>query len=427
KGFVLGFTCIIAGNGLRRMKFLRIEDSLPISKLTFNLFLPALLFAKTSKASLSLSLWPVAVASFVTHGVLVAVVLVATRYLVESKSFRGHSCLCLLGANVAFTYPLVLSSPVLAETLFPKMIVWDTFGNAFVVFVVDYVIAMNYAPNKEATADEVQGIVPLQGVPVEESFGLELADDVSIGTVIWSDGNGNVGESRKRANSRYADVLGNESEDEQLDATAPDPSQFVDEDDPEKPGPSTLGRRSTQMQLSPTGVLAEALAHSGGHELRSSNGRQELLGGIRKVATNLPFLGQMLGLIANLSGLRMPGPLDDLIESLSQPYSALLFILLGLNLRWAIIRPKWAVIAKLLLARSLLMGSAALLLQLLPILPDEHSRHAVLLALVCPVARVTMSYVLDFGYNSSLHAAFMATSNVFAFSLLFALIVTFTS
>eukprot|EP00931_Biecheleriopsis_adriatica_P028196 TRINITY_DN16853_c0_g1_i2.p1 TRINITY_DN16853_c0_g1~~TRINITY_DN16853_c0_g1_i2.p1 ORF type:complete len:329 (-),score=33.72 TRINITY_DN16853_c0_g1_i2:4-990(-) len=149
--FTFGISCIFAGIILRQRKFLRTEDSLPISKLTFNLFFPALLCVKTWKTPLSSDLWPVGLVSFVVHLMICVCVFVLSGCIPirnPKSGFRGQLILCLQGCNIGFTYPLVLASTHLAETVFPRLLLWDLCGNSPLVLFMNYIIAMKLAPVK---------------------------------------------------------------------------------------------------------------------------------------------------------------------------------------------------------------------------------------------------------------------------------------
>jgi len=55
-------------------------------------------------------------------------------------------------------------------------------------------------------------------------------------------------------------------------------------------------------------------------------------------------------------------------------------------------------------------------------MPSSSMLKGALIALFCPVSGVSMKYVLDFGYDSSLQAATMSTSNVLSLLILAGLI-----
>eukprot|EP00931_Biecheleriopsis_adriatica_P028197 TRINITY_DN16853_c0_g1_i3.p1 TRINITY_DN16853_c0_g1~~TRINITY_DN16853_c0_g1_i3.p1 ORF type:complete len:456 (-),score=67.39 TRINITY_DN16853_c0_g1_i3:147-1514(-) len=434
--FTFGISCIFAGIILRQRKFLRTEDSLPISKLTFNLFFPALLCVKTWKTPLSSDLWPVGLVSFVVHLMICVCVFVLSGCIPirnPKSGFRGQLILCLQGCNIGFTYPLVLASTHLAETVFPRLLLWDLCGNSPLVLFMNYIIAMKLAPvkNEEERRRILQEStqVPVEVIGATSDRGDQSEAKTSARPRLSSKGHieeskqqlpkpkepEDKGEEAPVSRSQADKPVGASTEDE-LELSTVQVDVPVREDGSDSPPRSGSSR-----------VLAEALSQSGGHTFIRGLWNLQGVTMIKKVLTNLPFTGQLIGLVANLSGLKIPVMLDQLLESLGQPYSALFFVLLGLNLQWKAIRPKCAVILKISSVRVCMNGSLALLIWFLPLLSDKLSRKAAVLGLACPVGGISMSYVLEFGYNSSLQATVMAFTQILSFAALFILILSMTA
>jgi len=142
----------------------------------------------------------------------------------------------------------------------------------------------------------------------------------------------------------------------------------------------------------------------------------------KRTMTNAPLLAEVFALAVNLSGVQVPTSVDSVLEALGEPCSILLFVLVGMNLVWSSIKPQLGQVFKILAGRFLIVGPLTVALMYSGLLPTTVMRQACLFVMVCPVNGLGMSYTLDFGYNRSLQAALMATSNSVSFVALCLLI-----
>jgi len=147
----------------------------------------------------------------------------------------------------------------------------------------------------------------------------------------------------------------------------------------------------------------------------------------KKLAKNLPFVAQILALTAKFSGFTVPTLALDFCESISAPFGLILFFIIGLNLDIEVIRPHVGRMFKVLATRTVVYAALGGLIASLPILTETASFQTMLLACVCPVSGVGMGYVLEYGYNSSVHAAVLVVSNMVSFSVIWGLMAMYSS
>merc|ERR1719335_640637 len=144
--------------------------------------LPAMIFTSVTNANIPLDLWRVAAASVVTHTFVVAIVIGFSRFVSQENGLRGQWMMCLTGCNIGFTYPILLSVPSLAETIFPVVLVWDLAGNLWCVMVVNYVVGIQYSPLHEDTqplTDQISDHQTSENSP--STIGAVSEIDVSLG------------------------------------------------------------------------------------------------------------------------------------------------------------------------------------------------------------------------------------------------------
>lgn len=338
-------------------------------------------------------------ASVAVHAGIVVVVLLVMRWIPNRSGIRGQWGFSAMVGNIGFTYPLVLASGSLAPTIFPKLVIWDLSGNAPIIFLANYIIALLYSPSRDGFVSQVSA-----ASPVEEPKG-ETPSDI-IGALETHEA-----PQVEELEVEFVGPQKNEEEGEEYD----------------------MDQQSRGLPHGPTGALAAAIAESAGDTLTSSaqgsclkkppEARIQSRVILKKTLTNLPLLAEVLGILPNIAGVRLPELLDWLLLMLGEPYTALFFLLLGLNLNWKLIKQRCALVAKFLVSRICISGAFAAIVWFLPILPDEESRKVALMGLSCPVGGMMMSYALDLHYDSGLQAAVIACSGIVSLLILFALLV----
>lgn len=144
--FILSLLIITLGYGLKRLNIITIKDGETLSKIIFNITLPALIINtfSTIKIVSSLALLPVIGA---IYGVVMCL-FVLFVFRKEEKGKRGLLSMTLSGLNIGlFAYPLV-------ETLWGenglKYIAMFDIGNSVIVFMVCYLVAAYFSPNEQS-------------------------------------------------------------------------------------------------------------------------------------------------------------------------------------------------------------------------------------------------------------------------------------
>lgn len=376
KAFVHGIVFMLIAICMRKGKIMGPDDSVPLSKITFQLILPALLLASISNAAISIELWRVALVSFCAHTVQVAVVVAFSRFTPKENGLRGQWMINMMGCNIGFTYPILLSVPSLAKTVFPVAVVWDLSGNVIVNLVVNYLAALHFSPLGE-------DIQPLCQPTCKDSQAIA------------------EGHSNEILPSTVGAVSGNDLHlDEAADVEGFPGSQINQTQD--------AGDRISQHQPREACLIEAGMTSSAKGPTKKDI---TLRGFLSKLFTNIPFVAIIIALLINRCGTELPTPVDDFLHTLAQPFSVLFFFLIGLNMVWLTIRPRLGLVAQMLLFRITLNGFLAGVIWILPVLPDPAMRHGALFGLCCPVSGLVMSYAIDFGYNRGLQAAMQTCSN----------------
>eukprot|EP00929_Paragymnodinium_shiwhaense_P032088 TRINITY_DN17854_c1_g1_i1.p1 TRINITY_DN17854_c1_g1~~TRINITY_DN17854_c1_g1_i1.p1 ORF type:complete len:418 (+),score=72.69 TRINITY_DN17854_c1_g1_i1:112-1365(+) len=398
KKFVFGFACLLSAVALKWLGIIKISDAPAVSKVAFNLMMPPLLFAGIYKIELSAELVSIALASMCFHVILIPFVLCLARRQPLRDGIRGQWILCAQGVNAGIAYPFFLTSDVLRQTVFPKFVAWDLGGNAACGMIVNLIVAMTMAPSTQAEDDassptgaplvELEKEAGAQAQPDSES-GLEAV----IGSASYTLENTEAAASRdERAIVRAMAMDGCDSR---------RVSAILD-----SKGKTDNG--TTSRFLPRMADVQERLT------VASAVGR--------RIAKNLPFLGQCLGILCKVTGIKVPSLAIDFLETVSAPFGLLLFFVIGLNLEFSLIRPHIGRVLKILPTRYAIYAVLGGLFALLPPFSDKASMQTLVFACICPVSGITMSYVLDFGYNASMQAAILVVSNILSFMTLWALI-----
>eukprot|EP00746_Dinoflagellata_sp_MGD_P007317 gnl/MRDRNA2_/MRDRNA2_114457_c0_seq1.p1 gnl/MRDRNA2_/MRDRNA2_114457_c0~~gnl/MRDRNA2_/MRDRNA2_114457_c0_seq1.p1 ORF type:complete len:416 (+),score=52.78 gnl/MRDRNA2_/MRDRNA2_114457_c0_seq1:110-1357(+) len=389
KAFLHGLVFMLIAIGMRWGNIVKPEDTVPLSKVTFQLMLPAIMLTSVANTTISFDLWRVAVTSMCTHAILVTIVVVLSRFVSKENGLRGQWMLCMMGCNIGFTYPILLSVPSLARTVFPVVLVWDLCGNLWVVMVVDYIVAIQFSPLGEESQ-------PLKDQNPEHQTSSVLPSTVGA----LSDNDVTL-----RDTAASADIEGGRMN--------------------EAPGGASQSLPDSPLRksMSASAFFAESVILEAGvvsHKSAPTPQRKHvgLRGILLKLMTNIPFVATLVALLINKSGSGLPTPVNDFLHNLGQPFSVLFFFLVGLNVIWSVIRPRLGEVAKMLVLRVCIHAFLAAGIWISPFLPDPAMRHGALFGLCCPVSGMVMSYVIDLGYSRGLQAAIQTCTNAVSLVIL---------
>eukprot|EP00929_Paragymnodinium_shiwhaense_P022767 TRINITY_DN14447_c0_g1_i1.p1 TRINITY_DN14447_c0_g1~~TRINITY_DN14447_c0_g1_i1.p1 ORF type:complete len:446 (-),score=66.06 TRINITY_DN14447_c0_g1_i1:302-1501(-) len=392
KRFAHGFMIMFLAVVLKHLGIVKTADAPSISKVTFNLIFPALLFSGVAAIDLSPELVWVAATSTLFHATIVLVVYVLCKRCTTEDGMRGQWMFTLQGYNGGLAYPFLLASEGLRHTVFPRFVAWDLAGNSMICFGINLVIAMSFAPAKSIADDDSPS------APASPSGDAMLA-----------------------------------SVDKVSDGSSARPSQDIEKngDCSPSPTPQSVGMHQIEdaLAMEGGGGTESRFTKRYGGKLSLSQDTQRRLD-VAKTATkaimkNLPLVAQLLGLSLKLMGVAVPRYALDFLEAVGQPFALLLFFLIGLKVEWALIKPHVYTAGRMLLSKYALYGIVGGLFSLSPTLKDTLSQQMLLFACCCPVGGITMSYALDYGYRSSLQAALLVTSNIVSFMILWALVSTY--
>jgi len=143
--FLISLTIICLGYIIKRVNIIKEEDGQILSKIIFNITLPAVILKYTTNIEfeLTLILLPVINISF---GIIMALIgLVIARK--KHDSTKGLMLMTMIGFNVVhFSFPLV--EGIWGEPGMQLITLVDA-GNAFSIFVLSYILGTIYAPNNQ--------------------------------------------------------------------------------------------------------------------------------------------------------------------------------------------------------------------------------------------------------------------------------------
>lgn len=443
KMFVFSFLCLFAAIGLKMMGVIKMSDSAGVSKMAMSLMFPPLVFAGVYKADLQPDLWRVAVASTLFHTLLITITLVSARRQPLRDGIRGQWILCSQGTNMGVVYPFLLASG-LRDSIFPRFMMWDLAGNAPTNLIVNLIVAMTMAPGNQLPEKLQEPLSPSAEASVKKaSDDLEAGEGSSgacqpcvrrASTGSLSSASTCLEESVQDPESPARRVLSSQD----LVSGEGSSSGYSKEDESHEGSYSEFGPSSNRSadasqesaQKCEGGIAVATDGKEAGATTRCSCASR--LGNLgfalgKKLAKNLPFVAQILALTAKFSGFTVPTLALDFCESISAPFGLILFFIIGLNLDIEVIRPHLGRMFKVLATRTVVYAALGGLIASLPILTEAASFQTMLLALVCPVSGVGMGYALEYGYNSSVHAAVLVVSNMVSFSVIWGLMAMYSS
>lgn len=141
--FFLSILIIALGYAFKRLKLIQEEDGDSVSRIIFNITLPALIIYSFSSMKLNMSLGLLTILGLV-YGLLMSV-LGIFAFKREPKNIRGALTMVIPGLNIGlFAYPLVQS---LWGNEGLKYFGMFDMGNSITMFVFCYLLAAYYSPN----------------------------------------------------------------------------------------------------------------------------------------------------------------------------------------------------------------------------------------------------------------------------------------
>lgn len=391
----------------KKVGWLSPDDSTTLSKLTFKIVFPCLLFSSVLKAEFKFSMWPVAVASIVTHAFVIFLnyqVYNAARF--PSRELRGTMIINSQGFNIGFIFPLVLASRSLSEHVFPAVVVWDMSANVYVILVVNYFIARTHAPPKQTDDSALR----LLDSADKEAFGaISPADEDKLS--VKQNSVKDISDEDIRTHTECeADIRIEMTSTSSVDEPATVPAEM------EVPQPSSSKPK----------YMRPAQPQDPGSNQPSL--RPVLIG----LLTNPPLIAEAVALVLNLSGVRMAPFFNDLLWEMGQPYTLVLFVILGINLHVPP-RSTVAAVGRILMQRAAISVPTAILLWFAIPFPDTEEflgyRQGMVLCVFTPCSSMALGYVMLFGYGSLprlVSVGVFTISCVVSFLTLFALIFAFS-
>ena len=136
---------ILIGYLCKRSGVLKKEEGVVLNKTVLNITLPALILRVFSTITITPKLLVLPVTCFLF--VLIMFFLGKKLFSKEQREDEGMLRICLLGVNVGlFAYPFVES--IWGTKGMQYMAMFDI-GNALMIFVLSYIVALQHAPNKK--------------------------------------------------------------------------------------------------------------------------------------------------------------------------------------------------------------------------------------------------------------------------------------
>jgi hypothetical protein len=145
--FFLSLVIITIGFIVKKLKIISEDSGKVIAKLVLNITLPAVILSVIPYIEINFEL-----AFIPIIGIIYGLVVVGISYLVlkkQSRGLKGVMLMSVIGFNVGhFAYPLVQG--IWGETGLKYIAMFDI-GNAFIVFVICYVIGLIYSKERDSS------------------------------------------------------------------------------------------------------------------------------------------------------------------------------------------------------------------------------------------------------------------------------------
>jgi predicted permease len=149
--FIITLIIITIGYTLKRVKLLKEENGFVISKLIFNITLPATILKFTSSVQFELSYVLLPIITIIFSSLMALLGLFIFRK--DPKSLKGILIMTMVGFNIAnFSFPLV--EGIWGDAGMPYIAFIDA-GNAFSIFVLCYTIGSIYSPKNQNETQKI--------------------------------------------------------------------------------------------------------------------------------------------------------------------------------------------------------------------------------------------------------------------------------
>jgi predicted permease len=143
--FLISLTIIAIGYAIKRLNLIKEKNGDVLSKIIFNITLPAVILKYTTTVHFEISLILLPLTN-ITFGIVMALIgLYITRK--KPKSIKGLTLMTMIGFNVVhFSFPLV--EGIWGASGMQLITLVDA-GNAFSVFVLSYLLGTIYSPKNQ--------------------------------------------------------------------------------------------------------------------------------------------------------------------------------------------------------------------------------------------------------------------------------------
>ncbi len=138
---------------------------------------------------------------------------------------------------------------------------------------------------------------------------------------------------------------------------------------------------------------------------------------IKLLFTSIPFMGYILGIVINVSGAVLPGPVIDFLGVLSRANMALALLTLGLTLNFSFDRKHWNLILTIVGIRYLTGIAAGILIYFLLPFP-RLTRIILLFGLTLPVGLSSIPFAVEFGYDPEVTGTINNMTIVLSFAIM---------
>ncbi len=145
---------------------------------------------------------------------------------------------------------------------------------------------------------------------------------------------------------------------------------------------------------------------------------------VKNILKSAPLLTLIIALLINLTGIRFPLFVTDLLDLLAKANSPLTLLILGIFINIQFDKSHWKLIATVLLIRygfGLLIG--LLMMFLLPF--GTVNNAAIFVALILPIGMSSISFAVEFGYNEQVTSTLVNLTNTISFFIMWVIVLLF--
>jgi len=145
---------------------------------------------------------------------------------------------------------------------------------------------------------------------------------------------------------------------------------------------------------------------------------------LKNIFKSAPLLTLIIALGINLSGIRFPSLITDILELLSNANSPLTLLILGIFININFEKSNWKLILSVLLIRYAFGITVGLLLMfLLPF--GTFINSAIFVALILPIGMTTIPFSVEFGYNEQVTSTTVNLTNIISFFIMWLIVLIF--